>query len=198
MKKITSTDNTDFGTFEQLEKNRQGKIIWKKIVIRKKIANKLITFADGSKYEGEWKDNQPNGQGKLTLADGGKYAGKWKDDQPHGQGKLTRPDGSKLIGQWKDGKQHGLFIFSDGNGSQITSEFKDGVKHGKETIKKDGAVTETIYKDGKERTMIMTINGKKTIEGYYKDGVLQLNFTEEGPNRDTYQKMKKKDDDASN
>jgi hypothetical protein len=46
--------------------------------------------------------------------------------------------------------------------------------------------------------MIMTINGKKTIEGYYKDGVLQLNFTEEGPNRDTYQKMKKKDDDASN
>ena len=34
---------------------------------------------DGSKYEGEFKDEIPNGQGTFTWSDGQKYKGKFKD-----------------------------------------------------------------------------------------------------------------------
>ena len=35
------------------------------------------TFADGSKYVGEWKDDKWNGQGTFTYADGRVKAGIW-------------------------------------------------------------------------------------------------------------------------
>jgi hypothetical protein len=37
-----------------------------------------VTFAGGSKYVGEWKDNKRHGQGTLTYPSGGKYVGEWK------------------------------------------------------------------------------------------------------------------------
>ncbi len=39
-----------------------------------------------TKYEGEWKDNLPNGQGKLTFENQSYYVGEFKDNQKHGVG----------------------------------------------------------------------------------------------------------------
>ena len=47
------------------------------------------TYADGSKYVGEWKNDKRNGQGTYTFANGDKYVGGHKDDNMHGQGTLT-------------------------------------------------------------------------------------------------------------
>ena len=33
----------------------------------------------GNKYEGEWKEGEPNGEGKKTWANGSEYDGEWKD-----------------------------------------------------------------------------------------------------------------------
>ena len=44
-----------------------------------------FTWADGSKYVGEFRDNKRHGQGTLTYADGGYYIGEWRVDQFHGQ-----------------------------------------------------------------------------------------------------------------
>ena len=38
-------------------------------------------WIDGSKYEGEWKDNMANGKGKLYHSDGDIYEGDWMDDR---------------------------------------------------------------------------------------------------------------------
>lgn len=43
---------------------------------------------DGSRYEGEWRDDRANGYGKLYHADGDIYEGSWKDDRADGFGKL--------------------------------------------------------------------------------------------------------------
>ena len=44
------------------------------------------TFADGDKYQGEFKDAKFNGQGIKTLADGSiAHYGEWKDGQPVGK-----------------------------------------------------------------------------------------------------------------
>ena len=43
----------------------------------------------------------------MTYADGVKYIGDWKDDNKHGQGTVTWPNGDKYIGEWKNDKKHG-------------------------------------------------------------------------------------------
>ena len=62
-----------------------------------------ITSPDGSKYVGEWKNNQEHGQGTFTSSDGGKYVGGWKDGLMHGRGTVYHLDGSVERGTWRNG-----------------------------------------------------------------------------------------------
>ena len=61
-----------------------------------------MTYANGAKYTGEWKDGSPNGQGTKTYANGSKYVGEWKDDMMHGQGTYTYANGTVEKGLWKN------------------------------------------------------------------------------------------------
>ena len=61
----------------------------------------VMTYPDGHKYVGEWKDGNKNGQGTFTYSDGQKYVGRWKDDK-NWNGTLTDKEG-KIIGKWKNG-----------------------------------------------------------------------------------------------
>lgn len=56
-----------------------------------------------------------NGKGRLSYHDGGYYDGDWKDDKMDGQGKLFYPSGKIAYeGQWKDDEFHGLGkVFND-------------------------------------------------------------------------------------
>jgi len=40
----------------------------------------------------------------MTFPNGTKYIGEWKNDVPHGQGKVIYPDGRELIGEFENGK----------------------------------------------------------------------------------------------
>jgi hypothetical protein len=62
-----------------------------------------MTWADGKKYEGEWRDDERHGQGTMTWADGTKYSGGFRDDKFHGFGTVTRPDGSEFSGVYTNG-----------------------------------------------------------------------------------------------
>ena len=55
--------------------------------------NVNIVLPDGSKYEGEWKNGNPNGKGTFTYPKLGKYVGELKDGFPHGQGTFTWSNG---------------------------------------------------------------------------------------------------------
>lgn len=65
------------------------------------------TWADGSLYEGMWKNDKANGLGRLIHADGDVYEGEWKDDKAHGFGKYMHTDGAQYEGFWREDKQHG-------------------------------------------------------------------------------------------
>ena len=41
----------------------------------------IYTYANGSKYVGEWKDGKENGQGAYTFANGTVDKGIWKNNQ---------------------------------------------------------------------------------------------------------------------
>jgi hypothetical protein len=65
-----------------------------------------LTYANGDKYEGEWKDDLKNGQGTFTWANGNKYVGEYKDDKRNGQGTYFFADGDKEVGEWRDGNAY--------------------------------------------------------------------------------------------
>ena len=43
-------------------------------------------WPDGSKYEGKWRRDKANGNGRMTHANGDMYEGEWKDDKANGRG----------------------------------------------------------------------------------------------------------------
>ena len=48
-----------------------------------------VTFDNGEKYVGEWKDDKKHGQGKTIFATGDTYVGEWKDNKGHGHGTFS-------------------------------------------------------------------------------------------------------------
>ena len=71
------------------------------------------------KYEGETKNDEPNGIGTLTYPNGHKFEGEWNDGEQHGRGTFTWSDGRKYTGMFKNGKQYGKGTYT----------YLDGTKH---------------------------------------------------------------------
>ena len=69
----------------------------------------LCLFSSVS-WSGCVQGNCANGQGVYTSPDGSKYVGQWKDDNYEGQGTLTFPDGSKTTGIWQEGVYFGTIV----------------------------------------------------------------------------------------
>ena len=84
-----------------------------------------MTWTDGDKYVGEYKDGKTHGQGTYTWANGNKYVGEFKDDKRHGQGTYTWANGDKYVGEYKDDKRLGQGTYTWANGDKYVGEFKD-------------------------------------------------------------------------
>ena len=61
-----------------------------------------MKYVDGSKYDGEWKDDKRNGKGINSYPDESIYDGEWKDDLRHGFGIHTTPIGLVTEGVWSE------------------------------------------------------------------------------------------------
>lgn len=61
----------------------------------------IQVWADGSVYQGYWKEGKAHGKGRLIHADGDVYEGEWEDDEANGTGTYYHTDGSKFVGNWK-------------------------------------------------------------------------------------------------
>ena len=92
-----------------------------------------VTYSNGDKFVGEFKDDKRHGQGTYTFANGGKYVGEWKDGKSEGQGTGTYADGSKYVGEFKDGKPEGQGTGTYADGSKYVGEWKDGKPEGQGT-----------------------------------------------------------------
>ena len=61
--------------------------------------------------------------GTYKSDDGSRYVGEWNDDQSHGQGTETYANGDKYVGEFKDGKAKGKGVYTYANGDKLTGEF---------------------------------------------------------------------------
>jgi len=65
-------------------------------------------------YQGEWLtlegQDLRDGRGVQIWANGSRYDGFWKEGMAHGRGRLVHADGDVYIGDWKHDKTHGYGI----------------------------------------------------------------------------------------
>ncbi len=105
-------------------------------------------WADGSLYEGFWKNDKANGRGRLIHADGDVYEGEWKDDKAHGFGRYMHTDGAQYEGYWKEDKQHGQGKETWPDGAQYEGDYVDGKKDGKGSFRwADGSTYQGQFSD---------------------------------------------------
>ena len=72
----------------------------------------LYVWKNGQQLDGEWKNRQLNGQGRMTFAYGDVYAGQFVNGQFAGQGSYRWSSGDEYTGQWKSVKKHGKDVFT--------------------------------------------------------------------------------------
>ena len=72
---------------------------------------------------GGFKDDKFHGHGTYIQVDGYKYEGEYRDDQPNGQGIATfgagKFEGGNYVGEFKNGNFHGQGIHTSANWLQI-------------------------------------------------------------------------------
>ena len=134
-----------------------------------------LTYSNGDKYVGEFKDGKRNGQGTFLFPSGDKYVGEYKDDKRNGQGTYTNANGDKYVGEFKDGKRNGQGTYTQANGDKHVGEYKDSKYNGQGTYtfaSGDRDVGE--FKDSKlsGRGIKYRADGTIAESGIYKDDVL--------------------------
>jgi hypothetical protein len=72
--------------------------------IENQILKGLATYPNKTKYEGEFKNGMPHGNGRFTYEFGTTYTGEFENGSFHGAGRLIYVHGDYQIGLFKNGK----------------------------------------------------------------------------------------------
>jgi hypothetical protein len=77
----------------------------------------IMIYSNNDVYLGDWLNDKKNGIGIMYYANGDKYAGNWKDDKKNGNGKMEYINGDKYEGNWLDDKRsgNGKMIYANGH-----------------------------------------------------------------------------------
>jgi adenylate kinase family enzyme len=73
-------------------------------------------WKDGISFEGNWKDHKPT-KGVVTFPDGSTYEGGLKDGLFHGHGRRRFANGDKFVGKFVEGSREGSGRYEDAKGN---------------------------------------------------------------------------------
>ena len=98
----------------------------------------VMTYNNGARYEGEWKDDKKNGKGIYISSHyfncekniGLKYEGDFFNDKFEGFGIAIYSNGDKYEGEWKNNKQYGKGTLTNIGGTKYTGDWIDGIYEG--------------------------------------------------------------------
>ena len=93
--------------------------------------NNLLNLPLGDKYDGEIKDNKPNGKGIYYSISGEIKEGIFKDGLLNGKGKMTLNNGFFIEGDFINDELNGYGKTVNINGEIYEGEFKNGIREGK-------------------------------------------------------------------
>jgi hypothetical protein len=134
-----------------------------------------IIFNNGEKYEGDFRDGQPDGQGVYTQTNGAKYTGTLKKGKYNGTGAFVEANGSIAQGNFVENKLNGKGKFTNA----ATGHILDGIFSNGIFVKGLYTWPDGSYYDGQWENSKMNGVGKyfnqsenKTIAGIFKDNEL--------------------------
>ncbi|MGD1857072.1 MAG: pentapeptide repeat-containing protein [Leptolyngbyaceae cyanobacterium] len=75
-----------------------------------------MVYANGNRYDGNYRNGQRNGCGTFAFANGRRYVGEFKDDLFSGRGMWEFANGDRYIGDFEFNRCNGegVFLFADG------------------------------------------------------------------------------------
>ena len=85
----------------------------------------------GSEASGE--GGKRHGKDTMVYANGDKYEGDWKEDKRHGKGTFVYANGDKWEGDWKNGARRGKGTFVYANGAKYEGDSVNGKRYKKDT-----------------------------------------------------------------
>lgn len=130
-----------------------------------------IESKSGTTYEGNFLDNMQHGLG-ILITPVSKYDGDWKFDEREGQGTLVLNESISYSGGFKGGKYHGEGMLCDGNGRVYFGLFQHGMFDGQGSMTyPDGKIYNGGWKRG-ERSGWGTlkeegVDGRPLYEGHW-------------------------------
>ena len=112
-----------------------------------------LIFSDGTKYIGQFKNNNFDGKGKMEWKDGFFYEGYFLNNFLHGEGYLRGNNEHIYKGQFQNGKFHGEGIFKWINRNESTEYYKGNYSNGQKDGKgefhfKNGHIYSGLWKSG--------------------------------------------------
>ncbi len=93
--------------------------------------HRVIAYADGAQYDGEFRDGKKNGHGVFTSATGDRYDGEFRDGKYNGRFVVTYADGDRYDGEFRDSKKNGHGVNTFATGNRYDGEFRDGKRNGR-------------------------------------------------------------------
>ncbi|MCS2618500.1 hypothetical protein NXW11_11185 [Bacteroides thetaiotaomicron] len=159
------------------------------LLVSNDIEAKKKKYPNGDRYEGEWKDGVPNGNGKMTYASGGIYIGNWLSGNKHGEGKMTYANGDCYEGNWSYNNKQGNGKMTYTSGDIYIGNWASDNKHGNgKTTYANGDCYEGNWNLGKRKGIgTMTYANGNCYKGNWEDGHYDDNGIMKYANGDVYE-----------
>jgi hypothetical protein len=115
-------------------------------------------------YDGQWRDNAVNGNGKLSWNTGASYVGQFDNGKYHGEGTFQDANGGRYTGSWKRGEKWGFGQQSWPNGKSYQGHFVRGKRHGYGRLNyKDQSIYVGTWKNGQRHGSGMYITNQGSV-----------------------------------
>ncbi len=126
-------------------------------------------YSNGDVYQGAWRDNRPDGQGRYLSLQGDEFVGNFDDGHFQGEGTFRFSNGDVYEGNWEAGVMQGSGKMRYQNGNVYTGEWKNGMRDGKgELVYRSGSFYKGNWKQdeksGKGYTQYR--NGQRHVGEY--------------------------------
>ena len=126
-------------------------------------------------YEGHFNNGKRQGKGReFSISHETVYQGQWINNQYNGNGTLWREDNSRIEGVFTNGLLNGKgTLFHPNDTVAFIGTFKDGKKNGNgQEYEEDGSIYNGDYlNDYRNGEGSISNNGKEIFKGYWKNGL---------------------------
>lgn len=128
----------------------------------------------GSKYVGQFQNDQFHGEGGQVWPDGSKYSGQWRNGQKHGHGAYTSAEQLTYVGQWENSRRHGQGAQDYANSDRYEGWWFRGMCSGLGTYHfADGSRYEGAWANGRyEGAGVLSGNDGSRERHWYSNGLL--------------------------